>query len=226
MVLVSPVKNVSDYNFYSFQRGTAKGLNVHDGFKCLPCPRGADWVPAIRSKTNYWGYHVSSNPPKLAFTICSFGHCKSPSKNTTDYNACQGKRAGVMCGMCSRGYYTEALWSTYCTPIKDCNDNWFWVLYLVLIFSMAIILVFKPPFLTYCFKQIFWFRTSSFTADTHAQNNIVSSFSLDEETPQGNIALSSIEQHKQHKRQFSRFVEIIFYFYQIAQLLLSPSFLK
>ena len=214
-----------DYNFYSLQRGTARGSNVDGGFQCLPCPLGADCVPAIKSKANYWGYNTGLNPPKLAFTICPFGYCKSPSTNSTDYNACQGKRAGVMCGMCSHGY-TEALWSTYCTPIKDCNDNWFWVLYLVLVFSMAIILVFKPPFLTYCFKQIFWFRTSSCTADTQAQNDIVSSFSPDEETPPENIALSSTEQHKQDKRQFSRFVEIIFYFYQIAQLLLSSSSLK
>ena len=44
-----------DYNFYSLQRGTARGEKVEDGFQCLPCPRGADCVPAIKSKTNYWG---------------------------------------------------------------------------------------------------------------------------------------------------------------------------
>ena len=213
-----------DYNLYSLQRGTARGGYVENGFQCLPCPRGADCVPAIKSKTNYWGYYVSLNPLKLAFTICPFGYCKSPPTSSTDYNACQGKRTGVMCGMCSQGY-TEALWSTYCTPVTDCNDHWFWILLLALVFSMAIILVFKPPFVTYCLTQIFWFRTSSRNADTQADNDIVSSFSLDEETPQENIALSSA-QHKQDKRQFSRFVDIIFYFYQIAQLLLSSSSMK
>ena len=213
-----------DYNSYSLQRGTARGLNMDKGFQCLQCPRGADCIPAIKSKTNYWGYHVSLNPPKLAFTICPFGYCKSPPTNSTKYNACQGKRTGVMCGMCSQGY-TEALWSTYCTPVTDCNDHWFWIFLLALVFSMAIILVFKPPFVTYCLKQIFWFRTSSRTANTQAYNDIVPSFFLDEETPQENIALSST-QHKQDKRQFSRFVDIIFYFYQIAQLLLSSSSLK
>ena len=213
-----------DYNFYSLQRGTARSFYVEDGYQCLPCPRGADCVPAIKSKTNYWGYQVSLNPPKLAFTICPFGYCKSPPTNSTEYNACQGKRTGVMCGMCSQGY-TEALWSTYCTPIKDCNDHWFWILFLALVFSIAVILVFKPPFVTYCLKQIFWFRTSSRNADTQADDDIVSSFSLDEETPQENIALSST-QHKKDQRQFSRFVDITFYFYQIAQLLLSSSSLN
>ena len=188
-----------DYNFYSLQRGTARGLNVEDGFQCLPCPTGADCVPAIKSKKNYWGYSAGSNPPKLAFTICPFGYCKSPPRNSTQYNACQGKRTGVMCGMCSRGY-TEALWSTHCTPVKNCNDHWFWILFLALVFSMAIILVFKPPFMTYCLKQILWFRKNTHTANT---------FSLDEETPD--------------KRQFTQLVEIIFYFYQVAQLLLSSS---
>ena len=59
-----------DYNFYSLQRGTARGLNVDDGFECTPCPRGADCVPAIMAKPNFWGYQISSTPPKLAFTIC------------------------------------------------------------------------------------------------------------------------------------------------------------
>ena len=214
-----------DYNFYSFQRGTARGLIIDDVFQCLSCPRGADCVPAINSKTNYWGYHTSSNPPKLAFTICPFGYCKSPPTNSTEYNACQGKRTGVMCGMCSQGY-TEALWSSYCTPVKDCNDYWFWILFLALIFSMAILLVFKPPFVTYCLKQILWFKISRCTSDAQAYHDIVPSFSLDDETPQENIALSSTEQLKQDKRQFSRVLEIIFYFCQIAQLLLSSSSLK
>ena len=214
-----------DYNFYTLQRGTARGLNIDDSSQCLPCPRGADCVPTIRSKTNYWGYHVSLNPPKLAFTICPFGYCQSPPTKSTEYNACQGKRSGVMCGMCSQGY-TEALWSTYCTPVKDCNDHWFWILFLVLVFSMAIILVFKPPFVTYGLKQILWFRKDSRTVNTQTYVEMVPTFSLDDETPEENISLSSTEQYKRDKRQFSRFVEIIFYFYQIAQLLLSSSSLK
>ena len=218
-----------DYNFYSLQRGTARGSKAGDSFQCLPCPTGADCVPAIKSKKNYWGYNVGSSPPKLAFTICPFGYCKSPPKNNTVYNACQGKRTGVMCGMCSQGY-TEALWSTHCTPVKDCNDYWFWILFLALVFSMAIILVFKPPFVTYCLKQILWFRRSSRSADTQAYHDIVldedASFTPNEDTSQENATLSSTEQFKQDKRQFSRLVEITFYFYQIAQLLLSSSSLK
>ena len=199
-----------DYNFYSLQRGTARGLTIEDDFQCLPCPRGADCVPTIKSKINYWGYNTSRNPPKLAFTICPFGYCQSPptTNNNSEYNACQGKRTGVMCGMCSQDY-TEALWSTYCTPVKDCNDYRFWILFLLLVFSLAIILVFKPPLVKYCLKQILWFRRSSRASPNQA---------YDEGTTQ--------EQNKQNEGQFFGFVEIIFYFYQIAQLLLSSSSLK
>jgi hypothetical protein len=127
-----------------------------------------------------------------------------------------------MCGVCSQGY-TEALWSTYCTPVKDCNDHWFWILFLLLIFSMAILLVFKPPFVTYSLKQIFWFKrfAGSRTANIQVNHDIIRSLSVDKETGQENISLSLAEQLTQDKRQFFRFVEIIFYFYQIAQLLLS-----
>ena len=228
--IIPPARSVTlsckacDYNFYSRQRGTARGLNLDDSFECIPCPRGADCVSAIRAKSNFWGYQTSSNPPKLAFTICPFGYCKSPPANSSKYNDCQGKRTGVMCGVCSQGY-TEALWSTYCTPVKDCHDHWFWILFLLLVFSMAILLVFKPPFVAYSLKQIFWFKSfvGSRTANIQTNHNIIRSLSVDEETGQENIPLSSTEQLKQDKRQFSRFVEIIFYFYQIAQLLLSSS---
>ena len=167
-------------------------------------------------------YPHSSNPPKLSFTICPFGYCKSPPTNSTEYNACQGKRTGVMCGLCSQGY-TEALWSTYCTPVKDCNDHWLWILFLALVFSMAIVLVFKPPFVTYCLKQIFWFRTSSRYSRFQAYHDIILASYLDEETPQENILSSSTEQLKEDKRQFTRFEDIIFCFYQIAKLLLFSS---
>ena len=70
-------------------------------------------------------------------------------------------------------------------------------------FSMGIILVFKPPFVAYCLRQIFWFRKSCPTSDTQTYHDIVSPFSLDEETAQENIpSSSSTEQYKQNRRNF------------------------
>ena len=209
-----------DYDLYSLQRGMARGLNVEAGFQCLSCPRGASCFPGIKSKANFWGYKATSNPPTLAFTICPFGYCKSPRSNSTEYSACQG--TGFMCGMCSPGY-SEALWSTYCTSLRDCNDRWFWIVFLVFVFFMAVLLVFKPPFVKYSLKQIFWFKMNTGSRFPNSQassyRDINRYLDADEETGQNN-ALSPSEQIKQDKRQFSRFVEIIFHFYQIAQLLL------
>ena len=114
---VSKVLNLSckkcRHNFYSLQRGRADGLNPRRrSIICLPCPRGAVCFPAIKSRNNFWGYLVNSNPPKLAFTICPFGYCKSPQPLIFSYNECEGQRTGIMCGMCSIGY-TETLLSTY-----------------------------------------------------------------------------------------------------------------
>ena len=212
------------YNFYSLQRGYAKGLEVNDSFKCIPCPRGADCLLSIKAKSNFWGYTTSLNLPELAFTICPFGYCKSPPPNSSEYNDCEGKRTGVMCGRCSVGY-TEALWSTYCTPIHDCNDHWFWVVFVAFVVSMAILLVFKPPFITHSLKQILWLKRLIFRDAAKWQNrdyhDLIRSFTSYEESRQDSRPLSSTEQLKHERRQMSRFLEIIFYFYQIAQLLLS-----
>ena len=214
------------YNFYSLQRGHAKGSYPNKSFICMPCPRGADCLPAIKSKTNFWGYPISVNPLKLAFAICPFGYCKSPQPNTSEYNACEGKRTGVMCGECSLGY-TEALGSTHCTSVENCNDHWFWIAFLGLVVSLAILLVFKPPFITYPLQQIIWLRNKlKFRTSTNwprVENyNVTCSFSSYEESRQENRPLlSTARQPNREKRQFSRFLEIIFYFYQIAQLLLS-----
>ena len=211
------------HNYYSLERGHAKGLHIISNFVCFPCPRGASCISSIKSKTNFWGYHTRFSPPKLAFTICPFGYCKSPESTSSNYNECEGNRTGIMCGMCSNGH-TETLLSTYCTPTENCRDNWFWFVYLGLIFFMAILLVFKPPFVKYSLKQVLWLKRLIWRS-TNTQNreyhSVITRTTLYDESTNGIPRRSSIEQNKHEKRQFARFLEIVFYFYQIAQLLLS-----
>ena len=212
------------YNLYSLQRGYAEGLQVNNNFKCNACPRGADCLSAIKSKSNFWGYAASFNPPTLNFIICPFGYCKSPQANSSNYNECEGKRTGVMCGMCSVGY-TEALMSTYCTSNEDCNDHWFWIVFLVLVVFMAILLVFKPPFVTYSLKQVLWLKRCCFNTrrniQFHEYHDVMCSVTSDGEDWLENRTFLLTEHVEHEKRQFSRYLEIIFYFYQISQLLLS-----
>lgn len=189
--------------FYSLQFGQSKGLSINRGFECRPCPYGADCIPSIKSKDNFWGYNSGSHPPTLTFIHCPVDYCKSPKpgSGSDSYNACQGKRTGVMCGTCSPGY-TETLLSTHCTVAKDCKQHWFWIALLVFICLTAFLLIFKPPVITFLVKQVLWLKNSSGRRSASIQ------------------ALSSGEIRHETK-QFSYFVEIIIYFYQMSQLFLS-----
>ena len=207
------------YNFYSLQRGRADGLYLRkQSFVCFPCPRGADCFPAVKAKNNFWGYAVNLNT-ELAFTICPFGYCKSPKPRSSNYNECEGQRTGIMCGMCLIGY-TETLLSTHCAPNNSCKENWFWVVFLLLVSVMAVLLVYKPPIIAYSLKQLLYFKrlTNRRGCERH---EIISCASSHEESTHEIRLRSSVEQQKHDKRQFSRYLEVVFYFYQIAQLLLS-----
>ena len=211
------------YHFYSLQRGYAAGFKANKSFVCKPCPRGADCLSAIKSKPNFWGYLVNHSPPKLAFTICPFGYCKSPQTSGSRYNDCTGKRTGIMCGMCAIGY-TETMLSTYCTPNEKCKDYWFWFLLLILVVCMAILFVFKPPFVTYSLKQVLWSKrlifppTNRQRQEYHDVTDCPFSY---EESANEMRPWPVVDEQNHEKRQYCRFLEIVFYFYQIAQLLLS-----
>ena len=193
------------HNYYSLQRGYSDGLHPKwRSFVCTPCPRGADCFPAIKSRNNFWGYLVNLNPPKLAFTICPFGYCKSPEPPISNYNECEGQRKGIMCGMCSIGY-TETLLSTYCAPNKSCKEYWFWVVFLALVAGLAVLLVFKPPIITYSLKQVLWFKSLIFRSTSrqgHECHEVITCTSLHEETTHEIRPRSTMEQQKHEKRQF------------------------
>ena len=182
--------------FYSIQFGQSKGLNINKGFVCSPCPYGANCLSSVKSKDDFWGYKSGFHPPTLTFIRCPVDYCKSPKPGSDSYNACQGKRSGVMCGTCSRGY-TETLLSTRCTLAKDCKQYWFWIALLFFICLTAFLLIFKPPVITFLVKQVLWIKNLS-----------------------GRQALFSGEVRHENK-QYSYFVEITFYFYQMSQLFLS-----
>jgi predicted outer membrane repeat protein len=194
---------------YSLQIGQSKGLNVDKDFVCTPCPYGGECFSSIKSKDNFWGYKSGSHPPTLTFTRCPVDYCKSPKPDSDTYNACVGKRTGMMCGTCSRGY-TETLLSTHCKLTKDCKHGSFWIAFLALVCLTAFLLIFKPPVITFLVKQVLWFKKLSCRRSAnHQYDNVIQ-------------ALSS-EEVRREKGQYSHFVEIIFYFYQISQLFLSPS---
>ena len=187
--------------FYSLQRGLTTGLDINKRTMCLKCPYGASCVGGnIKAEENFWGLNISTNPPSLQFFPCPLEYCSSPEHSTNyTYNACFGKRSGVLCGKCSDGY-SEALYSTSCRKKEKCNDHWFWLATAIYVIFFAVYFVFKPPIFSVLYKQTLWFKKKR-TGDAYVQT-----------LPQ--------EDDKEHDPGY---LKIIFYFYQVAELVMIKS---
>ena len=186
--------------FYSLQRGLTTGLDINKKTMCLKCPYGASCVGGnIKAKVDFWGLNMSTNPPSLQFFPCPLEYCSSPEySNYYTYNACFGNRSGVLCGKCSDGY-SEALYSTSCRKKDKCNAQWFWLTTAIYVVLFAVYFVFKPPILSVLYKKTLWFKNR--TGDAYVQR-----------LPQ--------EDDKEHDPGY---LKIIFYFYQVAELVMIKS---
>ena len=189
--------------FYSLQRGLTTGLDIKKDTACLKCPYGALCESGnIKAKENFWGLNISTNPPSFKFFPCPLEYCSSPEhSNYYTYNACFGKRSGVLCGKCSDGY-SETLYSTSCRKKEKCNDHWFWLTTAIYVVLFAVYFVFKPPIFSVLYKQTLWFKRNR----TSPRDAYV------ETSPQGS--------DKEHDPGY---LKIIFYFYQVSELVMIKS---
>ena len=187
--------------FYTLQRGLTTGLKNKTETKCLKCPYGASCANGtIKAKENFWGLtDTSSSPPSLKFFHCPSEYCNRPS-NSTHYghNSCHGKRDGVLCGKCTDGY-SEALYSTSCRKNDKCNNNWFWLATGIYVVVFAVYIVFKPPIFSGLLKQSLWFKNKPAESD---------------------FRQTSLKEDKKHDFGY---LKIIFYFYQVAELVMIKS---
>ena len=187
--------------FYTLQRGLTTGLKNKTETKCLKCPYGASCANGtIKAKENFWGLaDTSSSPPSLKFFHCPSEYCNRPS-NSTHYghNSCHGKRDGVLCGKCTDGY-SEALYSTSCRKNDKCNNNWFWLATGIYVVVFAVYIVFKPPIFSGLLKQSLWFKNKPAKSD---------------------FRQTSLKEDKKHD---SGYLKIIFYFYQVAEVVMIKS---
>ena len=187
--------------FYSLQRGFISGLTVTKEDKCLKCPYGASCENGtIKAKENFWGMEdFSSIPPSFHFFHCPSEYC-SRSSHSTHYghNSCHGRRDGVLCGKCFDGY-SEALYSNSCRKNERCNDSWFWLATMIYVAAFAVYIVFKPPIFSQLLKYSLWFKYKPGFSNLHQ---------------------TSSEENKEHD---SGYLKIIFYFYQVAELVMIRS---
>ncbi|CAH3043143.1 unnamed protein product, partial [Pocillopora meandrina] len=192
---------------YSLQRGFSRGLEVSKGFRCQNCPFGAhcNGPNNILAKPNFWGYKItnSSNISSLKFLPCPWEYCRPQRKDlyqSNDYNSCRDFRSGILCGRCAAGY-SETLFSSECRQSHKCRWNYLWILMGVYTVLFTIYLLKKPPLVLYLKRQILWFKTDgqiSFEMEGH----------------------SSL--HKAEEPEYG-YMKIVFYFYQVAELLLTES---
>ena len=187
--------------FYSLQRGFISGLTVTKEDKCLKCPYGASCENGtIKAKENFWGMEdFSSIPPSFHFFHCPSEYC-SRSSHSTHYghNSCHGRRDGVLCGKCFDGY-SEALYSNSCRKNERCNDSWFWLATMIYVAAFAVYIVFKPPIFSELLKYSLWFKYKPGFSNLHQ---------------------TSSEDTKEHD---SGYLKIIFYFYQMAEVVMIKS---
>ncbi|CAH3197019.1 unnamed protein product, partial [Porites evermanni] len=188
--------------YYSLQTGFSKGLAVDDSFQCHPCPLGATCIrneSSIAAVENFWGYNVSgSGAQVLNFVPCPKGYCRSPSPRSLVYNSCHGNRSGFLCGQCAPGY-TEALFNSECRKTAQCKDYLFWVAIILFSAALALYLLIDPPLLRLLSpQQILWFMKK-------------------QERRQSEESSENCEERD------SGYTKIAFYYYQVADLLLSNS---
>ncbi|XP_068762692.1 uncharacterized protein [Montipora capricornis] len=189
-------------DFYSLKRGMTAGLNVVKKTMCRKCPHGASCESGnIEARQNFWGLPISKNPPRIQFFPCPLDYCITPSHSIRHpYNACYGKRSGILCGQCRKGY-SEALHSTSCKKNEKCHNHWFWVATIIYVAAFAAYFVFKPPILSVLYKQTLWFKE----LPRHDDTQTLTSHEAEKETHDPG------------------YLKIIFYFYQVAELLMLKS---
>lgn len=190
--------------FYSLQTGHSHGLIVNDSFHCQSCPLGATCIANnvnIAAKENFWGYKTHDHgTEKLKFVPCPKRYCQAPSPRSgiSVCNSCYGNRTGVLCGQCAPGF-SESLFSAKCNRPSECNHYLLWIFTFFYLFAMALYLITKPPLLSFLSaKHILWFTKKN--RNLPADNN-----------------------REENEKFDSGYLKIVFYYYQVADLLLGNS---
>ncbi|XP_031551095.1 uncharacterized protein LOC116288446 [Actinia tenebrosa] len=192
------------FNKYTLMSGSYRGKQKKNDVKCLDCPFGAQCTTSnIQSRPNFWGYKTQENPPQLKFEKCPEGYCEQPERsyNLSTYNKCAGHRGGTMCGACKTGY-TENMFNHKCCPVHKCRDYWFWVVAAVHSVIIAIFVLCQPSLILFLTKKALWFREKKHTIP--------------------NTRVDHMEKTSNHDGH--AYFKIIFYFYQVAELLMLESY--
>lgn len=165
--------------------------------KCRPCPFGGNCTSAIAAKPTFWGFPSLSDRGSISFQKCPINYCCPYRNISCAYDnqhylssGCSGNRTGFLCGECKPGF-TETLFSALCRDNDVCTDYWFWPVALLYSMAFALFLLWKFPIIRLMKRLSPWGRP----------------------TPGGHIGADSTPNH-----YGGGYVKVVFYFYQVANL--------
>ena len=196
---------------YSIRRGISTGFAIGDQIECRTCPIGANCSTTLSARPNFWGYPVAGH---VRFTLCPQGYCCPTVNQTCRYHnesyrdsGCQGNRTGFLCGRCKTGF-SETLFHNRCHPIKDCKDYWYLLLVFICALLFALYLIQKPPLFQQLMRNLTWFLPNE---KGKFEFQAFDTEGTDDATGPSTTASCG-------------FLKILFYFYQIAGLLMASSY--
>ena len=237
-------------NFYTFETGNkilegsyedwqvGNLSKSADDVKCFPCPVGGICDKNLNSLPNYWGYKDKSET--VTMIRCPEDYCCKDYEECIGIQSCNSGRSGDLCATC-KDNFTESLYSPVCVPADECQNDLFWILYLLTVVSYATTLImgrwFKDRSLVIFKKMYLLLRTKCLStccrADKDHQFDIqhesvepehgpidtVSSNDSERETSQTETDMTRLERKsdKSHNGGF-KYIQQLFYYVQDASL--------
>ena len=182
---------------YTLERGKFI-FNKSNDIQCQQCPRGGDCDSGlVTAKSNFWGYKTKM---KVHFVQCPPGYCCN-TEDCVTYGSCHGNRSGTLCGQCPEGM-SESLFSTQCISNTECAFNYFFII------GTITMLVLYLVFFLYHKEIVSILRTSLFSKRL--------SFSMNNRNQQRNNVSTG-----GNTSSTSGMIKILFYYYQVCNLLRS-----
>ena len=146
--------------------------NVRTFVQCHHCKFGGVCDQgSIRPQGNYYGYRAGLLGDEVRFLSCPVGYC-CKGNHCEKFDSCNTNRTGTLCGKCKKGT-SENLINSNCIDPKECNDHWFWPLYLILGTAYIITFMYLDKISAFVKEQLIWWDKKIYKHDDLHQYEIL-----------------------------------------------------
>ncbi|XP_047143666.1 uncharacterized protein LOC124817516 isoform X1 [Hydra vulgaris] len=172
--------------------------NISTYVQCHHCKFGGVCNQgSIRPQGNYYGYKTGLLGDEVRFLPCPVGYC-CKGTHCEKFDSCNTNRTGTLCGKCKKGT-SENLINSNCIDHKDCNDKWFWSLYIALGTAYIITFMYLDKISIFVKEQLVWWDKKIYKHDDLHQYEILKiekEVTIITETSEENFGSSSDENEK------------------------------